>query len=170
MKRPFGTRRHAPNAAAVAKLNTLLPMLEEEVSMARNRLIEIVPLMGELAGGTLFSAPQPSDETLIAEVGFGQGDALFCHRRQTDQLMVLRGAIDLIVLQERRLHRITLREDEARWVRIPPGVPHGAINRGTRPALVVNAVLRHGPSDPRDYLPRRIPPALASEWAHLEAA
>jgi uncharacterized RmlC-like cupin family protein len=92
---------------------------------------------------------------------------LFCHRHQTDQLMVLRGGIDLIVLQNRRLRRITLREDEPSWVRIPPGVPHGAINRGTAPAIVVNAVLRHRPSDERDYQSRPVPAALAAAWAQL---
>jgi hypothetical protein len=81
--------------------------------------------------------------------------------------MVLRGGIDLIVLQNRRLRRITLREDEPTWVRIPPGVPHGAINRGPSPAIVVNAVLRHRPSDQRDYQSRPVPAALAVAWAQL---
>ena len=84
--------------------------------------------------------------------------------------MVLRGWIDLIVLQEGRLRSITLREDEASWVRISPGIPHGAIHRGRQPAVVVNAVLRHGPSDPRDYQPRPSPSALAADWAALAAA
>ncbi len=84
--------------------------------------------------------------------------------------MVLRGAIDLVVLQERSLRTITLREDEGVWVRIPPGVPHGAINRGRIPALLVNAVLRHGPSDDRDYRPRRVPDALLADWRSLTAA
>jgi len=53
----------------------------------------------------------------------------------------------MIVLQNKRLRRIALREDEPTWVRIPPGVPHGAINRGPAAAIVVNAVLRHRPSD-----------------------
>jgi hypothetical protein len=137
--------------------------------MALSRRVEIVPCHGSMAGATLFSSPRPSDETLIAEVGTSRHGELFCHRRQTDQLMVLRGCIDLVVLQERRLNRITLREDEAAWVRIPPGVPHGAINRGRQPAVVVNAVLRHGPSDPRDYRPRPVPQALIGDWAALMA-
>jgi dTDP-4-dehydrorhamnose 3,5-epimerase-like enzyme len=137
--------------------------------MTLSRRVEIVPCRGAMAGATHFSSPQPSDETLIAEVGNSLRGELFCHRRQTDQLMVLRGCIDLVVLQERRLSRITLREDEAAWVRIPPGVPHGAINRGRQPAVVVNAVLRHGPSDPRDYRPRPVPEALIDDWAELMA-
>jgi hypothetical protein len=136
--------------------------------MALRRRVEILPFTGTLSGSTLFCSPQPSDETLVAEVGSTPSGELFCHRHQTDQLMVLRGCIDLIVLQEGRLQRITLREDEASWVRIPPCVPHGAINRGRRPAVVVNAVLRHGPSDPRDYQPRPVPSAFASDWAKLQ--
>lgn len=138
--------------------------------MALCRRVEILPCPASRAGATLLSSPRPSDETLIAEIGPTTSGELFCHRRQTDQLQVLRGCVDLIVLQEGRLQRITLREDEASWVRIPPGVPHGAINRGRRSALLVNAVLRHGPSDPRDYRPRPVPSALASEWAALTAA
>jgi mannose-6-phosphate isomerase-like protein (cupin superfamily) len=138
--------------------------------MALRRCVEVLPLRSSRSGATVFSSPQPSDETQIAEVGPGPGGELYCHRHQTDQLMVLRGSIDLIVLQDRRLRRITLREDEASWVRIPPGVPHGAINRGRRPAVVVNAVLRHGPSDPRDYRPRPVPAALAPDWAALLAS
>lgn len=137
--------------------------------MALARSVEILPLQRSLAGHTFFSAPRSSDETLIAEIAPGRPCELFCHRHQTDQLMVLRGAIDLLVLQNRRLRRISLREDEASWVRIPPGIPHGAINRGRTAAVVVNAVLRHGPSDPRDYRPRQVPEALVEQWRKLAA-
>lgn len=131
--------------------------------------VELIPCHAQPAGAALFSTPQPSDETQIAEVSPSSRGELFCHRRQTDQLMVLRGSLDLVVLEAGRLRRITLREDDATWVRIPPGVPHGAILRGRRPAVVVNAVLRHGPSDPRDYRPRPIPAALAAAWQALAA-
>lgn len=137
--------------------------------MALSRRIELAPVAHSRAGATLFSEPLPSDETLIAEISSDTSCSLFCHRRQTDQLRVLRGAIDLLVLENRRLRRITLREDEPTWVRIPPGVPHGAINRSTTPAVVVNAVIRHGPSDPRDYRPRPLPGALARQWQALLA-
>jgi mannose-6-phosphate isomerase-like protein (cupin superfamily) len=135
--------------------------------MALRQRVELIPCHGQSAGSTLFATPQPSHETQIAEVGSSLRGELFCHRRQTDQLRVLRGSLDLVVLEAGRLRRITLREDEATWVRIPPGVPHGAINRGRRPAVVVNAVLRHGPSDPRDYQARPIPAAFVSDWAAL---
>ncbi|MGC6483425.1 MAG: cupin domain-containing protein [Synechococcus sp.] len=137
--------------------------------MSSHRSVEILPRSGLQAGVAFFSDPLPSDATLIAEVSSSEQPQLFCHRQQTDQLMVLRGSIDLIVLQNRRFRLITLREDEATWVRIPAGVPHGAIIRSCHPAVVVNAVLRHGPSDPRDYRPRPVPRALLNQWDALMA-
>ena len=129
--------------------------------------VEIVESRGSSSGIAFFHESLPSDETLVAEVVPSTRAELFCHRHQTDQLMVLRGGLELIVLQNRQLRRIHLREDEATWVRIPPGVPHGAINRGSRPAIVVNAVLRHGPGLPSDYRPRPVQGALAQAWAEL---
>ena len=138
--------------------------------MSLSRRIQLSPVAHNRAGATLFSDPLASDETLIAEVSTETSRTLFCHRRQTDQLRVLRGSLDLVVLEDRRLRRITLREDEPTWVRIPPGVPHGAINRSCTAAVVVNAVIRHGPSDPRDYQPRPLPGALSRQWEALLAA
>ena len=40
---------------------------------------------------------------------------------QTGQLQVISGSLDLIVLQDRCLHWIHLRDDESMWLRIPPG-------------------------------------------------
>ncbi|KEF41648.1 MAG: hypothetical protein ER33_10265 [Cyanobium sp. CACIAM 14] len=130
--------------------------------MALSRTVELLPVERSRDGEAVFSAPRTSDETLVAEISCDQSFELFCHRFQTDHLLVLRGAIDLVVLQNRRLRYIPLREDEATWARIPPGVPHGAINRGRTPALLVNAVLRHGPTDPRDYRPLPVPAGLHS--------
>ncbi len=135
--------------------------------MALSRHIDVAPVVHNRAGATLFSQPLASDETLIAEVSNETSRTLFCHRHQTDQLRVLRGSLDLVVLADRRLLRFTLREDEPTWVRIPPGVPHGAINRSSTAAVVVNAVIRHGPSDPRDYQPRPLPGALLRQWEEL---
>ena len=72
-----------------------------------------------------------------------------------------------MVLQNARLERITLREDEPVMVRIPPGVPHGAINNGRQSATVVNAVIRHGPSDPLDFRSRPVPASLLGQWGAL---
>lgn len=135
--------------------------------MAQRRSVEILPSSGERAGLAFLREPLTSDETLIAEVAPSIRAELFCHRHQTDQLMVLRDGIDLIVLQNKRLRRIALREDEPTWVRVPPGVPHGAINRGPAAAIVVNAVLRHRPSDGREYQARPVPASLAAAWAQL---
>lgn len=138
--------------------------------MRTSRSIELLSARSTASGSTVLSEPLASDETLIAEVRSSDRGELFCHRFQTDQLQVISGSLDLIVLQDRRLRCIHLREDEPIWLRIPPGVPHGAINRSSRPAVVVNAVLRHGASDPRDYQQRAIPRALARVWSELQAA
>ncbi len=135
--------------------------------MALTRRVELVPLERTASGNALFSQAQPSDETLIADLAPHQPVSLFCHRRQTDQLILLRGSLELVVLEDGRLLRIPLREDEPVLVRIPPGVPHGAVNSSRRYATVVNAVLRHGPPDPRDYKPRPLPYALRAQWQQL---
>jgi len=100
-------------------------------------------------------------------VGTQQPWELFCHRHQTDQLILLRGSLDLVVLHNGRFERITLREDDPVMVRIPPGVPHGAINQGRYSATLVNAVLRHGPAAAGDYRPRPIPAGLLGQWQKL---
>lgn len=42
-------------------------------------------------------------------------------------------------------------------VTIPPGVLHGAVNLDPQPCVVINAVLRHGAANARDYIPRQRP-------------
>jgi hypothetical protein len=42
-------------------------------------------------------------------------------------------------------------------VKIPPGIPHGAINLSSEPCVLVNAVLRHGVPYERDYRPLKLP-------------
>jgi mannose-6-phosphate isomerase-like protein (cupin superfamily) len=129
--------------------------------------VEILPITRSHSGTTSFLSQQESDETQVAEIGTERQLLLFCHRRQTDQLMVLRGAVDLVVLENGQLRCITLREDESQLVRIPPGVPHGAINRGPMHAVMVNAVLRHGPSDPTEHRARPLSPSLQAQWQSL---
>ena len=82
--------------------------------------------------------------------------------------MVLRGSLDLIVLQNRQFQLIRLQDSDRTWVRIPPRIPHAAINRSGEVVTMVNAVLRHGPVDPRDYQPRPIPRALMPQWLALQ--
>jgi hypothetical protein len=140
--------------------------------MPTSSRIEILPIESTLRGHTLLSAAPKGDQTLIAEVGTNCREELVCHRHQTSQLRVLRGAVDLVILQNRRFRCISLREDEAAWVVIPPRVPHASINRGCLPAVLVNAVLLHGDRGDRASLhldghTRRIPPALLSQWQAL---
>jgi hypothetical protein len=132
--------------------------------MALTRRVELIPLERTASGNALFSQAQPSDETLIADLAPHQPVSLFCHRRQTDQLILLRGSLELVVLENGQLVHIPLRDDEPLLVRIPPGVPHGAVNSSRHYATVVNAVLRHGPPDPRDYRPRPLPAKLMGQW------
>lgn len=61
------------------------------------------------------------------------------------------------VLQNRKYQYIPLSESEPKIVRIPPQVPHAAINLADSPRVLVNAVLRHGDPHDRDYQPLRRP-------------
>jgi len=135
--------------------------------MALSPSVEVVQLERSCTGRITFWAAQSSDQTLIAELAPQQPWELFCHRHQTDQLILLRGSLDLVVLHNGRFERITLREDDPVMVRIPPGVPHGAINQGRYSATLVNAVLRHGPAAAGDYRPRPIPAGLLGQWQKL---
>ena len=136
--------------------------------MANQQTIEVFRCDGTETGVAFFSDPLPSHETLVADVTSAPHAELFCHRYQTDQLMVLSGSLDLVVLQNRQFKLIRLKQKDRTWVRIPPRIPHAAIVRSDQPATVVNAVLRHGPVDPRDYQPRPIPGALMPQWLALQ--
>lgn len=117
-----------------------------------------VRLLDSIKGGMVeFYTPQSSHETLLAQLPPGLVDDLFVHHFQTDQLLVVRGSCVLVVLQNKQYTYIPLNEHQPQVVKIPPGVPHGAINLSDEPCLVVNAVLRHGPADERDYRPLRLP-------------
>jgi hypothetical protein len=121
--------------------------------MALARQIEIFSISSSRSGQSDFFTPQSSDETLLVEVQDGTIEDLFVHRNQTDQLMVVRGRLVLVVLENRHFRYIALDEENRLVVRIPPGVPHGAINLSGQSCLVVNALLRHGPALERDYCP-----------------
>lgn len=120
------------------------------------RQIEVIPVTKNRSGRIDFFEPQASDETLLVEIPNGTVEDLFVHRNQTDQLMVVRGRLVIVVLENRRFRYLPLNEADCRMVRIPPGVPHGAINLSGQSCLVVNALLRHGPALERDYRP--VPP------------
>jgi dTDP-4-dehydrorhamnose 3,5-epimerase-like enzyme len=135
------------------------------------RQIEVRTLDSIKSGMVEFYTPQSSHETLLAQVPAGLIDDLFVHHFQTDQLLVVRGSFVLVVLQNRQYHYIPLSDQHPQVVKIPPGIPHGAINLSEEPCLIVNAVLRHGPADERDYrpLPLPFPYDLAKAEAVLSA-
>ncbi len=100
-----------------------------------------------------FYTPQSSDETMVVKVPANTVDDLFVHKHQTDQLLVVKGSFVLVVLFDRQYQYIPLSEEVPQVVTIPRGVLHGAINLSDRDCLLVNAVLRHGEPNERDYQP-----------------
>jgi hypothetical protein len=110
--------------------------------------------LDSIKGGMVeFYTPQSSHETVLAQVPAYMIDDLFVHHFQTDQLLVVRGSMVLVILQNRQYNYIPLSDRHPTVVTIPPGVPHGAINLSSEPCVLVNAVLRHGPVHESDYRP-----------------
>ena len=104
-------------------------------------------------GMSEFYTPQSSDETMVVKVPANSVDDLFVHKHQTDQLLVVKGGFVLVVLYNRAYQYIPLSEEIPQVVTIPKGVLHGSINFSDRDCLLVNAVLRHGEPNARDYQP-----------------
>jgi mannose-6-phosphate isomerase-like protein (cupin superfamily) len=108
--------------------------------------IEIYPLAKVKGQKTDFFTPQASDETMLVQIRPMAADDLIVHKFQTNQLLVVRGSMVLVVLQNRRYEYIALSQHQPTVVKIPPGVPHGVINLTKEPCVMVNAVLRHSPN------------------------
>jgi hypothetical protein len=121
--------------------------------MAITREISRKNLESIQGGMALFYTPQSSHETMLVEIPAQCIDDLFVHHFQTDQLLVVKGSFVLVVLQNRRYQYLYLTENNPQVITIPPGIPHGAINLTSQPCLLVNAVLRHGGTHPKDYQP-----------------
>jgi hypothetical protein len=119
--------------------------------------VQVRPLRSLKGQGMEFYTPQSSHETLMVSIPIGTIDELFVHRFQTDQIVVVRGSFVLVTLQNRCYQYIGLSASMPSVVTIPPGVLHGAINLGSEPCVIVNAVLRHGDAHPRDYQPIKPP-------------
>lgn len=119
--------------------------------------IEIRHLDSIKGGMAEFYTPQSSHETMLVQIPANTIDELFVHHFQTDQILVVRGSFVLVALHDRHYHYIPLHEDCPVVVKIPPRIPHGAINLSAEPCVLVNAVLRHGPAHPRDYQPMKPP-------------
>ncbi|MEA5574229.1 dTDP-4-dehydrorhamnose 3,5-epimerase [Calothrix sp. UHCC 0171] len=125
--------------------------------MSQARGIEIRYLESIKGGMAQFFTPQASNETMLVQVPAGAVDDLFVHKSQTDQILVVKGEFVLVTLIDKKYQYIPLSETQPAVVKIPPGVLHGAINFSSLPCVVVNAVLRHRPPQPNDYIPRPRP-------------
>jgi dTDP-4-dehydrorhamnose 3,5-epimerase-like enzyme len=141
-------------------------IVSQEIGMGLTRQIEIIPLQSIKGGMAEFYTPQSSHETMLVNIPPDTIDDLFVHRAQTDQLLVVRGSFVLVILQNRKYQYIPLSEAQPQVVKIPPGVPHGAINLSEAPCVLVNAVLRHGDPIEQDYRPIRRPIPYDIETAH----
>jgi uncharacterized RmlC-like cupin family protein len=135
------------------------------------REVEVRSLTSIKGGMAEFYTPQASHETMLVQVPAHARDDLFVHHFQTDQLLVVRNSFVLVVLQNRRYRYIALCETHPAVVQISPGIPHGAINLSGEPCVLVNAVLRHGPTHQRDYRPMTPPRPydLAAAQAAIDA-
>jgi uncharacterized RmlC-like cupin family protein len=125
--------------------------------MGLKNCIQIRPLESIRGGMAEFYTPQASHETMLVNIPAGTIDELFVHHFQTDQILVVRGNFVLVGLLNRRYQYMALSETCPAVAIVPPGIPHGAINLSSEPCVIVNAVLRNGPSHPRDYQPMKPP-------------
>lgn len=128
--------------------------------------VTVQPIDSIQGGMTEFYTPQASNETVIVKVPAQTVDDLFVHKQQTDQLLVVRGSFVLVVLWNKQYQYIPLSEKIPQVVTIPRGVLHGAINCNDKDCLLVNALLRHGTANKRDYQPLPKPFPYDLEKAH----
>ncbi|WP_319421467.1 dTDP-4-dehydrorhamnose 3,5-epimerase [Pleurocapsa sp. FMAR1] len=131
--------------------------------------VTIQPIESIQGGMAEFYTPQSSNETIIVKVPANVIDDLFVHKKQTDQLLVVRGSFVLVVLYNKQYQYIPLSEDVPQVAIIPRGILHGAINFENRDCLLVNAVLRNSEPSARDYqpLPKPFPYDLEKAKASL---
>lgn len=118
--------------------------------------IEICPV-DSLAAGFANQVKLSSHETNIVHIAEGVIEDLFVHHYQTDQLLTIKGSAVLAILQNRRYQYILMSDCDPKIVRIPPGIPHGAINLSNETCVVINSVIRHGKPYPKDYQPIKLP-------------
>lgn len=124
-----------------------------------------------IQGGMIeFYTPQSSNQTMVVKVPANTIDDLFVHKHQTDQLLVVRGSFVLVILYNGQYQYIPLSEDNPQVVTIPKGILHGAINFADEDCLMVNAVLRHGEPQEKDYQPIPRPFPYDLERARLYTA
>lgn len=124
---------------------------------------ECIELAQKKEGSINFFSLQFSADTFLYEIAPQTIDDLFCHHFQTDQLVVVRGSMVLVCLQNRQYHYIPMTHRIPQVVKIPTGVPHLVINLTSEPCWVINALIRHGVPHPKDYLPLKKPFPLDME-------
>jgi dTDP-4-dehydrorhamnose 3,5-epimerase-like enzyme len=129
--------------------------------------VTLQPIESIQGGMAEFYTPQSSNETMVVKVPANTVDDLFVHKRQTDQLLVVKGSFVLVILHNRQYQYIPLSEKVPQVVTIPRGILHGAINLDSQDCLLVNAVLRHGEPQARDYQPLARPLPYDLEQAKL---
>lgn len=120
--------------------------------------VECIQLAQEKEDVVKYFTPVSSDETVLFEMPPQTADeSLFCHHFQTDQLVVVRGSMVLVLLQNRYYDYILSTQHQLILIKIPPGIPHAVINFSSEPCLVLNAIIRHGSPHPKDYQPIKKP-------------
>jgi mannose-6-phosphate isomerase-like protein (cupin superfamily) len=125
--------------------------------MSLSKGVEIQTLSSAKAGTVQFYTPQASHETMLVQIPPQTIDDMFVHKYQTDQLMVVRGSLILVILHNGKYEYIHLNDFEPKVVTIPPSVPHSSINPSDEPCMLINAVIRHGRAHPADYRPMKAP-------------
>lgn len=118
--------------------------------------IEICPLDKPSSDVMEFQVPS-SHETNLVQIAPGTVENLFVHHFQTDQLLVVKGKVVLVVLQNGSYQYILMSDRDPKVIKIPPGIPHGAINLSPDVCVAINSVIRHGSAHPKDYQPLRCP-------------
>ena len=118
--------------------------------------LEICPV--DQAGVMEYQIPS-SHETNLVHIAPGTIEELFVHHFQTDQLLVVKGKVVLIVLVNGQYEYHLLSDRTPQVIKIPPGLPHSAVNLSHEPCIAINSVIRHGAPYARDYRPlkRRLP-------------
>ncbi|MEB3343625.1 dTDP-4-dehydrorhamnose 3,5-epimerase [Okeania sp.] len=97
-------------------------------------------------------------ETMVATYPPKTRENLYVHRNQTDYIQVVRGKFIWIILSKGKYQYIPLSEKDSFVVKVPPKIPHGAINPYDETCVMVNAIVRHKPLTPKEYRPI-IPPS-----------
>jgi dTDP-4-dehydrorhamnose 3,5-epimerase-like enzyme len=125
--------------------------------MSGGKRIKVGKLDSMTVGMVSFYSLAKSNQTAVVHIAGNFIDDMFVHRHQTDQLLVVKGQILMTTLHNREYQYTLLSEKEPTIITIPLGVLHGAINLSEEPCIVVHAVLQHGQTHEKDYLPVKPP-------------